>query len=326
MKKTPRLLSIIQELSTKPKVCVDALASRYGVSKRVIQQDFDLLNTYFDHPFHKEGDCYFLLKQAYFYDLFKQNHKTSKQFLRFLSMVDSDLYFQFKKENQELIKAMKLDSSTIYQIENSPYEKLKKESLELLETLELAIVNRTYMTITHAKPHEKEWVFKACQVLKILYLEDNWYIALNTTEDYHKSKNNNPNSCFRLIRISFIAKVTKSRVEPKNFQEVNPLKLKAQASLHHLQTPFSKIHNSSYPVLIKISAFASVYFTVKRYLKSQRVVKKYENGDTLFEFMLTDDMEIIPLIQQWIPHLQVIEPLRIKEKIEENMRAFMKGE
>ncbi len=36
-------------------------------------------------------------------------------------------------------------------------------------------------------------------------------------------------------------------------------------------------------------------------------------------------MEIIPLIQQWIPHLKVIEPLRIKEKIEENLKLFMKG-
>jgi predicted DNA-binding transcriptional regulator YafY len=55
-------------------------------------------------------------------------------------------------------------------------------------------------------------------------------------------------------------------------------------------------------------------------------VKKYENGDTLFEFTITDDMEIMPLIQQWIPYLKVIEPLRIKVKIEEKMRDFMKGD
>jgi hypothetical protein len=77
---------------------------------------------------------------------------------------------------------------------------------------------------------------------------------------------------------------------------------------------------------LKISAFASTYFHAKKYLKSQRFLKKLENGESLFEFMITDDMEILPIIQQWIPHLRVSEPLRIQEKIEEKMKLFMKGE
>jgi len=68
--------------------------------------------------------------------------------------------------------------------------------------------------------------------------------------------------------------------------------------MHHLQSPFSKIHNKSYIVLVKISTYASVYFSAKQYLKSQRMVKKYKNRETLFEFTITDDMEIMPLIQQ----------------------------
>ena len=182
---------------------------------------------------------------------------------------------------------------------------------------------KTYITIVHQKTNDKRWIFKECQVLKILYLEDNWYVTVNTKQDYHK---HNPHSCFRLMRISFIKKITPRRIEPQNFYNDNHHKIKAENSMHHLQTPFSKIHNKPYIVLIKISAYASVYFSAKQYLKSQRMVKKYKNQETLFEFTITDDMEIMPLIQQWIPHLKVIEPLRIKEKIEEKMRAFMKGE
>ena len=324
MDKIIRVLSIIKSLSKQEKVCVKKLAIDLDENIRNIQNDFKaVLNPYFGDKLNKVGDCYFLLKGEQFYDLFQHNHKTSKQFLKFLSIVDSNLYNQFKKEHTELIKGLKLDSSAVYQIENSPYEHLKSESLEILEQLELAITNRTYITITHHKLNEQEWVFKECQVLKILYLEDNWYIAVNTLQNYHTQ---NPNSCFRLMRISFITSVKESRVEPKTFHSDNIEKLKAENSLPHLQTPFSKIHNTPYKVIVKVSAFASVYFKAKKYLKSQRVVKHFDDGSTWIEFTITDDMEVMPLIQQWIPHLRVIEPLRIKEEIFEKMKNFMKEE
>jgi len=325
MTKTIRLLSILEELTTNEKVCVKELALLLGEKNvRNIQNDFkEILNPYFGNRLNKVGDCYSLLKKEYFYDLFKYDHKTSKQFLRFLSIVDSDLYNQFKKEHQELIKALKLDSSTVYQIEDSPYEKLKSASLEILEQLESAIINRTNITIIHHKPNEQAWTFKECHVLKILYLEDNWYIAVNTMQNYHKD---NPKSCFRLMRISFIEKIYASRVKPKTFHNDNSEKLKAEKSIHLLQTPFSKIHNTPYKVIVKVSAYASVYFKTKKYLNTQRIVKQFDDGSIHLEFTVTDDMEVMLLIQQWIPHLKVIKPLEIKEKIFEKMRIFMKGE
>ena len=323
MTKNSRVLLILENLVKNSKVSVKELALICGTTPRTIQNDFSDLRDYFGDKLNKVDDCYFLLKREHFYDLFQHNHKTSKQFLKFLSIVDSNLYNQFKKEHTELIKGLKLDSSAVYQIENSPYEKLKSASLEILEEIEKAITDRIYLTITHHKPNEKECIFKECQVLKILYLEDNWYISVNTLQNYHKK---NPNSCFRLMRISFITSVKESRVEPKIFHSDNIEKLKAENSLHNLQTPFSKIQNTPYKVIVKVSAYASVYFQAKKYLKSQRVVKHFDDGSTWVEFTITDDMEVMPLIQQWIPHLRVVEPLRIKEEIFEKMRIFMKGE
>ena len=80
MNKSERLLSIIKEIFKKSKVCVGSLALLYGTDKRTIQKDFELLKKYFDNPFNKVDDCYFLIKQEQCYDLFKENHKTSKQF------------------------------------------------------------------------------------------------------------------------------------------------------------------------------------------------------------------------------------------------------
>lgn len=322
MRKNIRLFSILERLSKNQKVCVKELALLYEVDVKTMQNDFKVIREYFEERLIKKGDCYYLLSSDMFSELFSTNPQLIKRLLRVLSTVDTVLYDDFISKNSIVLEKLGYATSRIYQIENSPYEKLNAHSVKLLETLEEAIVNRTYLTISHHKPNEKVYVFKECQVLRILYLEDNWYIALNTLGTPHTQ---NPNSFFRLMRISFIEKISPSKFEPKIFHSDNIEKLKADKSLRLVQTPFSKIQNKPYRVTIEISAFASVYFRAKRYLKTQREIEKLENGATLFEFTLTDDMEIIPLIQQWTPHLKVLEPLRIKEKIEENMREFMKG-
>lgn len=322
MTKHIRLFTILERLSKHHKVCVKELAVLYEVDVKTIQNDFKVIREYFTGNLIKKADCYYLLSSDIFSSLFSRNPQLIKRFLRLVSMVDSVLYGSFISKNSELLEKFGYANTPIYQIENSPYEKLKSHSIKLLETLEEAIVKRTYLTITHHKPNEEIYVFKECQVLKLLYLEDNWYIALNTLATPHTQKQN---SFFRLMRISFIEKISLSITEPKTFHSDNIEKIKAENSLNLLQTPFSKIHNEPYRVIVEISAFATVYFRAKRYLKTQREIKKLENGATLFEFTLTDDMEIILLIQQWIPHLKVIEPLRIKKKIEKSMREFMKG-
>ena len=319
MTRTPRLLSIVKELLNKPKVCVDVLSALYDVSQRTIQDDFDLLNKHFNHPFYKDGNCYFLLKLEQFYNLFKQNHKTSKQFLRFLSMVDSELYSIFEKENRALIKAMKLDSSTIYQIEKSPYEHLKRENYQLLESLEIFITEKNYLTLYYSLPNKKRELYQHSIPLKILYLGENWYLALLTPDNIID------NSTFKLLRINFIEKVKASTVEPKFFHDDNLAKIEADRFLKNIQSSFSKINTPTYTVTLQVHHSKARYFKNKKYLKSQKVTKTLKNKDIFVVYEISNDMEIIPIIQRWMPFVQVIEPLRVKESIEENLRVYLKG-
>jgi len=226
MNKTTRVVYILEKLSTQESVCVKELSSFLGCSKKTIQNDFkDVLKPYFGDRLNKVDDCYFLLKREQFYDLFQHNHKTSKQFLKFLSIVDSDLYNKFKEEHRELIKALKLDSSAVYQIENSPYEKLKSASLEILEELEKAISLKQYINLTYSLPQKESQSFSHSMPLKILYLGSNWYLATLTTNDIVE------NNTFRLLRINFISKITKPKIEPISFHDDNIEKIEADRFL-----------------------------------------------------------------------------------------------
>ena len=126
MTKNIRLLSILEKLSNEPKVCVKDLALLYDVSIKSIQNDFTILTEYFATQLLKKGECYTLLNQEHFSNIFRSNPQTIKRFLHLISMVDGDFYTEFIEEHKMLFQELNFTTSPVYQIENSPYEHLKK--------------------------------------------------------------------------------------------------------------------------------------------------------------------------------------------------------
>lgn len=319
MTKNIRLLSILEQLSIHPKVSVKELALLYDVTPRSIQNDFRIFNEYFGEKLLKKGECYTLLDEDRFSKIFTSKPQTIKRFLQLISMVDTTFYDEFTQEYSELLNELNFRVSPVYQIEDSPYEKLNKENQKILEELELFIAHRNYINITYTHPNIDTFVYYHSIPLKILYLKENWYLAVLTTNNVEN------NSIFKKLRINFITKVQESRLEPKHFYSDHSEKIKAERFLKTIQSSFSDMEMTSYKVLLEVSLTVARYFKSKQYLKSQKVIKELANGNILVTYEITNDMEIIPLIQQWIPHVQVIEPLDLKEKIVKNIERFMKG-
>ena len=320
MNKNTRLLSILEKLSKGSTLCIKALALHFDVSIRSIQGDFENFRDHFGEQLIKKGECYTLLNQKHLNQIFKSNPQSIKRFLHLVSMVDNPLYKSFVSEYRDLLQELNLKTTAIYQIENSPYEFLKKENQQILEALEVFIAENNYITVYYKLPHTKKEIYRHSMPLKILYLGENWYLAVLTINDILE------NSAFKLLRINFIEKVKASSLEPRYFHHDNVEKIKADSFLKNIQSSFSKINTPTYNVTLKIHASKARYFQNKKYLKSQKVIKTLERGDVLVCYEISHDMEIIPIIQRWMPFAKVVEPLRIQEKIEENMKLFMKGE
>jgi len=320
MKKDKRLLYILEQLSNGSTLCVKALALDCGVTEKSIQNDFRDFRDHFGEQLIKKGECYTLLNQERLSKTFRSNPQTIKRFLHLVSVVDSSFYDNFISEHKDLLQELNFTTSPIYQIENSPYEHLKKENHKILEALEQFVSYRNYVTLDYALPHKTKEVYRHTMPLKILYLGENWYLAVLTTHDILE------NSAFKLLRINFIERVKESTVEPRFFHEDNVAKIEADRFLKNIQSSFSKINKPTYRVLLRVHVSKARYFQNKSYLKSQKVIKTLEGGDVLVEYEVSDDMEIIPIVQRWMPFARVVEPLRIREKIEENIVEFMKGE
>ena len=63
----------------------------------------------------------------------------------------------------------------------------------------------------------------------------------------------------------------------------------------------------------------------KKYLKSQQILETKENGNLIIKYQMTQLIEIEDLIKIWVPHVRVIEPTELKEKIDRDLQQYFKS-
>ncbi|SFV68128.1 hypothetical protein MNB_SV-13-1633 [hydrothermal vent metagenome] len=62
---------------------------------------------------------------------------------------------------------------------------------------------------------------------------------------------------------------------------------------------------------------------MKKFLPSQKFKKKLADGSVLFTLEYTQELEILPFIQKWLPDLIVVKPLELKEAYVEKLKASL---
>ena len=67
----------------------------------------------------------------------------------------------------------------------------------------------------------------------------------------------------------------------------------------------------------------SAKFFKRRPFPTQTIHHMYEDGSMEFTVSITHEMEILPILKYWIPHLKVIEPLTLKEKLFQELKLYM---
>ncbi|MBD3795966.1 MAG: WYL domain-containing protein, partial [Epsilonproteobacteria bacterium] len=79
-----------------------------------------------------------------------------------------------------------------------------------------------------------------------------------------------------------------------------------------------------YEVELLISSHIAKYFQRKPISKTQYIKGFDDNGDMQLTLTITDDNELIPLIKYWLPHIKVVNPKELNEKIKKDVEKFLK--
>ena len=185
----------------------------------------------------------------------------------------------------------------------------KKSDSVLLKELESKIKHQKYINIQY-EVNGKINKFEV-KPYKIIFINENFYLACEIEHEILE---------FAMYRLSKIKSVEDT---PKTFHK----NIEIEDFIKDMQTPFS-IYRRDYKkhlltVILEVDKAKAFYFESKKYLKSQEILEKKENGNLLIKYKITQEMEIEELIKKWIPFVKVIEPLSLKEKIASDLRCYL---
>jgi predicted DNA-binding transcriptional regulator YafY len=80
-----------------------------------------------------------------------------------------------------------------------------------------------------------------------------------------------------------------------------------------------------YRVTLALSLTVAKYFQRKPLSKTQKVEEMRDDGSMVISVEITDDMEIVPVVKYWLPHIRVLSPESIRNAIAEDIRTYQEG-
>ncbi len=307
MSQAQRILIIIQMLLNKQTINSKKLSHYFNTNQRSIQRDIQLIKEFFKDKLYqpKRGE-YILQDNASLYSFIqnKQNNGNLKDFFEFITLFDDKLLKFFNQKQFPIIKQIQKETSITYHILQKPIESLKTP---FLSQIKQAIYQRRYANLSYKEIKLRD--FESIKPIKIVFAEGNWYLA-SITNNYKL------NHGFKFFRINFI---TNFQLLQKTFHR----NIEATNFIKNFQSLFQDYKTPFYEVKLQADAKIARHFQVKKYLKSQKILEKKENGNLIITYTINNDMEIIPLIKKWLPYLKVLSPKTIDAKIKRDIKLYI---
>ena len=292
-----RLNAILARLNNGESLSVKELAEEFNVSIRTIQRDFNeklvgLYPIYQDKRKWKMQDGYKIEKAPSVEDTIV---------LDILEKLTDGLGSHFSTKAKALLSKIKNETF------NPIYAKLDLEDISThikeIALLEEAIKSQkhiqcTYQTVSAYKVELKP--------LKIVNFEGFWYlIALDAKNDKLKKYHLKSLSTIKSLETTF-----------KKSQEIDKL-------LDNATNIWFDPNKEPFEVVLFLDKAAAKILKCKPISNSQRVIHTYKDGSCDISLKITHEREILSIIQYWIPHIKVISPLSLQEKIMQNIQKFM---
>ena len=76
-------------------------------------------------------------------------------------------------------------------------------------------------------------------------------------------------------------------------------------------------------VVVEVSNIKARFFKAKNFLPSQKIIEEKDDGSLVLSFKVTQEMEMDELVKKWIPHMRVVTPLSLQQKIEEDLNQYL---
>ena len=312
---THRVLELIRRFNNNKKVCIDRLQEEMmweGKSDKTIRRDLDIIKEMFPDTFHRIGGekgCYKAITSELFSNI--TGAENMSLLVQTFNIADRSTLFSdlnIDSADKSILEKKIKESKNTYLFKSKPYEN-KSGDVNLFKKLEQAIYHRKELDID----------YKAVEVVtthtvkpyKIIFMNENFYLA---------SEVDQPNYQFTLLRISKIKSIKQTG---KSFHQNREI----ASFIKDMQTPMAR-YSENYKtnlieVLVEVDSSRAKHFKAKKYLPSQKIIEEKEDGTLILSYVVTQELEMVDIVKRWIPHMKVIEPPTLKDKIREDIALYL---
>jgi predicted DNA-binding transcriptional regulator YafY len=290
-----RLTTILSRLNDGEALSVKELAKEFNTSDRTIQRDFNERLVSF--PIYQEGKKW---KMRDGFKIEKTQSIEDEIVLDIIEKITEGIGGKFARQSHKLLSKIKNEDF------NPIYTKLNIEDisdkLSEIQILESAIKSKQEVHCTYNDERHPPYT-TTIQPLKIANFEGFWYFLAmrgNILKKYYLKNISN----VKLLDTEFtvdesIDKLLDDALSVWFQQNVEPFEVKLFAD-----------------------KAAAKYFK-RRPLPTQKI--ETINSDETIEFSvtITHEMELLPIVKYWIPHMHVIEPKWLRDIVSEDISSYV---
>lgn len=283
-----RLGLILTKLNAGETLDIHQLAEEFSIGIRTLQKDFNERLSYLE--WEQAGPRFYRINRN---QLGVFNQDDIERFARFASVQDL-----FPKLDQEFFKKQLVES---IQVKGFQYETISHRHREFKQ-LQQAVENHQVITFTYQKQGEKTTTHRSVEPYVLLNKNGIWYLI---------GLENGKQKTFCFTQMSFI------KVDEKTFElDQNFLKeIESSDSISY--------GNQLNEVIIKVNAEVAHYFTRRNLLPNQEIIRQVDNGELLISCKNIHELEIIPLVQYWIPHLVIVSPSELQNEMITKLQSYI---
>jgi len=278
-----RLALILTKFNDGEHLTVEALAKEFNVHTRTIQRDFKKLSFL---PIEKENGVYRLAP----YCLGKLTYRDIKQFAAFSGI--QSLYPELS--NELIVDILNARVSKTMEVKGHRYEDLSQK-VDLFNNIGAAILQHRRITFVYKeKP-------RIAEPYKLVNTNGIWYMVA-TQEGVVKN--------FSLSKIESLVVAEEVFVPDTTIEEI----LRFNQGLWYTQNPIE--------VTLVIDASVAEYFLRRDLLPHQQIIE--QNDERLIvSAKVAYEEEILKTVRYWIPHMTILSPHTLQEKLEASLRNYL---
>lgn len=294
-----RLGEISHRLNRFEHISVEEVVQTYGVSQRNAIRDFtERLPALMQQTIHKDKVTkkYYIAQEKINLVLNESDELMLNLFLE-QSKINGDKFHQTAIKIIDNYKDL-VHKNVIYaKVDTEDIDEIKEDMIKI----EKAILNRNVIQCIYK---DKKRIVKP---LKLASFDGYWYTVVKDVKD-------------NKIKTYYFKDIVEVVVMNEVFDDISD---ELQKKLDCAINAYFKANKKCYSVQLHIQQEVAYLFKRKKTSNTQRIIKEYDDGSIDIELYVTNEMEIIPTIQRYMPYIKVISPEFIWDRVKQSAMGIL---